>query len=578
MFGRSKPATSTCGLLEAEQRDDVVAHFRRRRRRERRDRRPRRGFARCARHARRGLAQPSIVGPEVVAPLARRSAPRRRRIARRRARRAAAGTGPTRSARARRTAAAALPARAAVQHVAPAVGRQHRVQRAPTGSRGDSARRPDPSSSEISGETTSVVPRQHHRRQLIAERLARSGRHHREHVAAAEHGGDDLLLSLAGTRDARSACAACAATSVAVARGRMHRRRRWHRRLDGFKMGNSAYLWNVRSWPPMKTLAAVLAVVVSLFVPGAAAAQAPALERHEFVLHDFRTESGVVLPEARVVYSTLGTLNAAGDNAILLPSHYMANFNGYNWLIGATGSRARSGARFPGADGAVRQRAIVVAEQHAGAVSRPALPGHDDPRQRRRGPSSVHDGAAREASARGGRLLDGRGAGVPVGGQLSGLHGCIVATSGTAKCYGHGYRPARRADRRADRRIRRGRAATTRRRRRRASRRSAWCGPDGCTRRSGGGRSCGARTRPPGRRSNRRGRGSASASAPTPTTTSCRRARGSVTTSATTPGFNGDVETRAAIDQGARAVHAVRDRPVLSRYRRALRAGVHSAA
>src|SRR5678815_3209728 len=57
------------------------------------------------------------------------------------------------------------------------------------------------------------------------------------------------------------------------------------------------------------------------------------LERHEFVIRDFRTESGVVLPEARVVYSTLGKLNASGDNAILLPSHYMANFNGYNWLI-----------------------------------------------------------------------------------------------------------------------------------------------------------------------------------------------------------------------------------------------------
>ena len=36
-----------------------------------------------------------------------------------------------------------------------------------------------------------------------------------------------------------------------------------------------------------------------------------ALERREFVIRDFRTESGVVLPEARVVYSTLGKLNAS---------------------------------------------------------------------------------------------------------------------------------------------------------------------------------------------------------------------------------------------------------------------------
>src|SRR5262245_37971469 len=72
----------------------------------------------------------------------------------------------------------------------------------------------------------------------------------------------------------------------------------------------------------------------------APAAAPPALQRHEFILHDFRTESGVTLPEAHLVYTTLGTLNAAGDNAILLPSHYMATFNGYNWLIGSSPDRA----------------------------------------------------------------------------------------------------------------------------------------------------------------------------------------------------------------------------------------------
>jgi homoserine O-acetyltransferase len=42
----------------------------------------------------------------------------------------------------------------------------------------------------------------------------------------------------------------------------------------------------------------------------------------------------VTLPEAKVVYGTYGQLNAAKDNVILLPSHYMANFHGYQWLIG----------------------------------------------------------------------------------------------------------------------------------------------------------------------------------------------------------------------------------------------------
>src|SRR5580704_770288 len=56
--------------------------------------------------------------------------------------------------------------------------------------------------------------------------------------------------------------------------------------------------------------------------------------RHEFVIKNFKTESGVVLPEAHVVYGTYGHLNAAHDNAVLLPSHYMAKLNGDEWLMG----------------------------------------------------------------------------------------------------------------------------------------------------------------------------------------------------------------------------------------------------
>src|SRR5260221_8223450 len=57
-------------------------------------------------------------------------------------------------------------------------------------------------------------------------------------------------------------------------------------------------------------------------------------EIHEFVIANFRTESGVTLPQARVVYGTYGHLNAARDNVVLLPSHYMADCHGYEWLIG----------------------------------------------------------------------------------------------------------------------------------------------------------------------------------------------------------------------------------------------------
>jgi homoserine O-acetyltransferase len=57
-------------------------------------------------------------------------------------------------------------------------------------------------------------------------------------------------------------------------------------------------------------------------------------ERHEFVMENFKTESGVILPRAVVVYGTYGKLNAAKDNVVLLPSHYMADHHGYEWLMG----------------------------------------------------------------------------------------------------------------------------------------------------------------------------------------------------------------------------------------------------
>src|ERR1700730_989942 len=81
-------------------------------------------------------------------------------------------------------------------------------------------------------------------------------------------------------------------------------------------------------------------LILLIFIAQSAFAQAPGEkkreqgERHEFVIANFRTESGVTLPQARVVYGTYGHLNAAHDNVVLLPSHYMADHNGYEWLIG----------------------------------------------------------------------------------------------------------------------------------------------------------------------------------------------------------------------------------------------------
>jgi len=56
--------------------------------------------------------------------------------------------------------------------------------------------------------------------------------------------------------------------------------------------------------------------------------------RHIYFIKNFKTEKGQVLPNAVLVYGTYGHLNKAHTNAVLLPSHYMANFHGYEWLIG----------------------------------------------------------------------------------------------------------------------------------------------------------------------------------------------------------------------------------------------------
>ena len=78
-----------------------------------------------------------------------------------------------------------------------------------------------------------------------------------------------------------------------------------------------------------------LTIAIPLLCAAALGAQrVDRAQHHQFTIENFRTESGVTLPKAIVVYGTYGHLNPAGDNVILLPSHYMANHHGYEWLIG----------------------------------------------------------------------------------------------------------------------------------------------------------------------------------------------------------------------------------------------------
>src|SRR5947209_17504068 len=84
----------------------------------------------------------------------------------------------------------------------------------------------------------------------------------------------------------------------------------------------------------MKKLVLVLLLSLQALVAQQPAENQIKGEQHEFIIANFKTESGTTLPQARIVYGTYGHLNAARDNVVLLPSHYMATFHGYEWLIG----------------------------------------------------------------------------------------------------------------------------------------------------------------------------------------------------------------------------------------------------
>lgn len=190
----------------------------------------------------------------------------------------------------------------------------------------------------------------------------------------------------------------------------------------------------------MKPLLAALGLLTLAGAPAVRAQQPPpAFERREFVIRNFKTESGTVLPEARVVYTTLGRLNATGTNAILLPSHYMANFNGYNWLIGSGPDRVFDASR----DFLVLTE--LFGNGRSSSPSNTPEPFHG-PRfpvmTVRDNVEAVHQLLTQALKVAHVRAVVGFSMGAEQAFQWAVSHpdfmDAIVATAGTAKCYPHG--------------------------------------------------------------------------------------------------------------------------------------------
>jgi homoserine O-acetyltransferase len=187
----------------------------------------------------------------------------------------------------------------------------------------------------------------------------------------------------------------------------------------------------------MKFVASILLALYCLAAPAQSSPKQPEPVRHTFVLHNFHTESGATLPEAKIVYGTYGHLNADGSNAVLLPSHYMANMHGYQWLIG------------PGkALDPTRQFLIATELFGNGRSSSPS--NTPEPLHGPRFPvmtirdnvTAVHQLLTQELGVRHLQAVIGFSMGAQQAFQWAvsypGFMDRVVATSGTAKTYGHG--------------------------------------------------------------------------------------------------------------------------------------------
>ena len=158
---------------------------------------------------------------------------------------------------------------------------------------------------------------------------------------------------------------------------------------------------------------------------------------HEFVIKNFKTEGGATLPQTHIIYGTYGHLNAAHSNAVLLPSHYMADHRGYEWLIGP-GKALDTGKLF-----------LVCTELfgngHSSSPSNTPEPFHG-PRfpvmTIRDNVGAVHRLLTEELKITHLRAIIGFSMGAQQAFQWAvsypAFAGRVVATSGTAKTYPHG--------------------------------------------------------------------------------------------------------------------------------------------
>ncbi len=186
---------------------------------------------------------------------------------------------------------------------------------------------------------------------------------------------------------------------------------------------------------------ALLMLLIAMGVVSSRLAAAQDPVQHDFVLHNFRTEGGAVLPEAHIVYGTYGTLNGTGSNAILLPSHYMANLHGYEWLIRS--DKAPNQALDPGKYFLITTELFGNGRSSSPSNTPEPFHGPRFPRMTiRDNVNAVHQLLTEELHIAHLRAVIGFSMGAQQAFQWAVSYpdfmDRVVATSGTAKTYGHG--------------------------------------------------------------------------------------------------------------------------------------------
>ncbi|WP_299910334.1 homoserine O-acetyltransferase [uncultured Paracoccus sp.] len=125
-------------------------------------------------------------------------------------------------------------------------------------------------------------------------------------------------------------------------------------------------------------------LIAALIAAGPAFAYEPLVEKQSFTLIDFTTDGGATIPEMTLGYETYGTLNAARDNAILIPHYFSGNSH-------AAGKYAEGDAA-PGYWDAIigSGKAIDTDKYFVVSVDSPVNLGANDPNVITTGPASVN--------------------------------------------------------------------------------------------------------------------------------------------------------------------------------------------